>query len=98
MRSSGSNCRLIDCFATACRDGAAVSTAACIRNCRFVGNTRHGVVVVGTGTNMEFVGNTIADNGGTGIKSAQAKQDFQAAMAAYNVALATAKALLGGAQ
>ena len=42
--------------------------------------------------------NTIADNGGTGIKSAQAKQDFQAAMAAYNVALATAKALLGGAQ
>ena len=42
--------------------------------------------------------NTIAINGGTGIKSVQAKQDFQAAMAAYNVALATAKALLGGAQ
>jgi hypothetical protein len=42
--------------------------------------------------------NTIIANGGTGIKSAQAKQDFQSAMAAYNVALATAKALLGGAQ
>ena len=67
MRSSGTNCRLIDCFATACRDGAAVSTAACIRNCRFVGNTRHGVVIVGIGTNMEFVGNTIADNGISGI-------------------------------
>jgi hypothetical protein len=42
--------------------------------------------------------NNISANGGTGIKSAQARQDFQAAMAAYNVALATAKALLGGVQ
>ena len=49
-------------------------------------------------TTAQTAVNTIISNGGTGIKSAQAKQDFQSAMAAYNVALATAKAFLGGAQ
>ena len=36
--------------------------------------------------------------GGLGIKSAQAKQDFQAAMSAFNVALASVSAILGGGQ
>ena len=40
--------------------------------------------------------NTISTNGGIGIKSAQAKQDFQAAMSAFNVALAAISTILGG--
>ena len=47
-------------------------------------------------TTAETAINTIAANGGTGIKSAQAKQDFQAAMSAFNVALSTLSAVLGG--
>lgn len=38
----------------------------------------------------------INTDGGLGIKSAQAKQDFQAAMAAFKVALASVSAVLGG--
>jgi hypothetical protein len=42
--------------------------------------------------------NTINQQGGLGIKSATAKQEFQAAMAAFNTSLATITALLGGAK
>jgi hypothetical protein len=42
--------------------------------------------------------NTINQQGGLGIKSATAKQEFQAAMAAFNTSLATITAVLGGAK
>jgi len=42
--------------------------------------------------------NTINNQGGLGIKSATAKQEFQAAMTAFNTSLATITALLGGAK